>query len=112
MSQWRSTWGFRIVVAVVGFLVLLATVPTAWAQTQSGTAEVRRGNILEWEQPLASRLQGEPLDLRVQMAPESILYNTLLLFGSTVVAAAAAFAVVLWWIARRGKTGGMTESPA
>lgn len=79
---------------------------------QNSTAEVRRGNILEWEQPLASRLQGEPLDLRVQMAPESILYNTLLLFGSTVVAAAAAFAVVVWWIARRGKTGGMTESPA
>jgi hypothetical protein len=42
MSQWRSTWGFRIVVAVVGFLVLLATVPTASAQTQSGTAEVKR----------------------------------------------------------------------
>ena len=79
---------------------------------QNSTADVRRGNILEWEQPLTSRLQGEPLDLRVQMAPESILYKTLLLFGSTIVAAAAAFAVVLWWIARRGKTGGMTASPA
>jgi hypothetical protein len=64
---------------------------------------VRRGNIVEWEQPLASRLRGEPLDLRVQMAPESILYTTLLLFGSTVVAAAVAFAGVLWWVARRGR---------
>ena len=70
---------------------------------QNSHEGVRRGNILEWEQPLASRLRGEPLDLRVQMAPESILYTTLLLFGSTIAAAAAAFAGVLWWIARRGR---------
>jgi len=64
---------------------------------------VLRGNILEWEQPLAARLRGEPLDMRVQMAPESILYTTLLLFGASILAAAAAFAAVLWWIARRGR---------
>ena len=79
---------------------------------ENSDADVRRGNILEWEQPLSSRLQGEPLDLRVQMAPESILYNTLLLFGSTIVAAVAAFAAVLWWIARRGRQNGVSESPA
>lgn len=79
---------------------------------ENSAADVRRGNIVEWEQPLSSRLRGEPLELRVQMAPESILRNTLLLFGSTVVAAAAAFAVVLWWIARRGRHSGVSESPA
>ena len=57
-----------------------------------------------------SRLHGEPLDLRVQMAPESILYTTLLLFGSTIVAAAAAFAAVLWWVARRGRHTEPAES--
>ncbi len=71
---------------------------------QNSEAGVRRGNILEWEQSLASRLQSEPLELRVQMAPETILHNTLVLFASTIVAAAAAFAAVLWWIARRGRT--------
>ena len=70
---------------------------------ENSAATVRRGNILEWEQPLASRLRGAPLELRVQMAPESILHNTLLLFGATVVAAAAAFAAVIWWVARRGR---------
>jgi hypothetical protein len=83
---------------------------------------VRRGNIVEWEQTLSERVRGEPLELRVQMAPESILFNTLLLFGSTVVAAAGAFALAIWWIARpgrrgggdggRGRQGGVSESAA
>jgi len=79
---------------------------------ENSDADVRRGNIVEWEQPLSSRLRSEPLELRVQMAPESILYNTLLLFGSTIVAAVAAFAAVLWWIARRGRHNDVSESPA
>jgi hypothetical protein len=70
----------------------------------------QRGNILEWNQLLSDRLKGVPLDLQVQLEPESILYTTLLLFASTVVAAALAFGVVLWWIARRGREGAMAES--
>jgi hypothetical protein len=72
--------------------------------------DIQRGNILEWEQALADRLKGEPVDLRVDMATESILYTTLLLFGSTIVAAAATFAMVVWWMARRGREGEMAES--
>jgi hypothetical protein len=67
---------------------------------------VQRGNILEWEQPLRDRLGGVPLDLQVQMEPQSILYSTLLLFAGTVVAAAATFGVVIWWVARRGRAHG------
>ena len=78
----------------------------------NSTAGVRRGNIVEWEQALSSRLNGEPLELRVQMAPESILFNTLLLFGSTVVAAAGAFALAIWWIARRGRHNDVSEPAA
>ena len=77
----------------------------------NSSADVRRGNILEWEQPLSVRTDGEPLDLRVQIAPESILYRTLLLFGSTVVAAALTFAAVVWWLARRGRQTDVAESP-
>ncbi|MSO45881.1 MAG: hypothetical protein EXQ59_03825 [Acidobacteria bacterium] len=71
---------------------------------------VQRGNILEWEQPLADRLKGAPLDLQVQLEPESILHTTLLLFGSMVVAAAVTFALLIWWVARRGRHGEMAES--
>ena len=72
--------------------------------------DIQRGNILEWEQPLQARLAGEPLELIVQMAPESILYTTLLLFGSTILAAAAAFGLALWWLSRRGRSAGLAES--
>ncbi len=71
--------------------------------------QVERGNILEWEQSLADRLAGHPVDIEVHLAPQSILYTTLLLFGSTVVAAAAALALVIWWIARRGRDDDVAE---
>lgn len=64
-------------------------------------AGVQRGNILEWDQPLSERLKGTPLDLQAHMEPDSILYSTLLLFGSTIVAAAMAFGGVLWWVTRK-----------
>jgi hypothetical protein len=71
---------------------------------------LQRGNILEWEQPLADRLKGAPLDLQVQLEPESILYTTLMLFGTTIAAAAMTFALLIWWIARRGRPEEMAES--
>ena len=70
----------------------------------------QRGNILAWEQRLADRLKGDPLEMQVRMEPESILYATLLLFGGTIVAAALAFAVVLWWVARRARGAHLAES--
>jgi hypothetical protein len=63
-----------------------------------------RGNILEWEQPLADRLHSVPLVLDARMDTQSILYRTLWLFGATFVAVAVAFVVVIWWVMRRGKT--------
>jgi hypothetical protein len=67
--------------------------------------DVRRGNILVWEQPLADRLRGTPLTLDARMQTESILYRTLWLFGATFVAVAALFALVIWWVMRRPVRG-------
>ena len=64
---------------------------------------VQRGNILEWEQPLAERLKSVPVDVAVNMEPDSILYTTLLLFGVTIVLAAAVFGLVIWRVARHGR---------
>jgi hypothetical protein len=64
---------------------------------------LQRGNILQWEQPLAERMAGAPLEIEVHLEPESILYTTLMLFGGTVIAAALTFAVVIWLVARRGR---------
>jgi hypothetical protein len=71
---------------------------------------IQRGNILEWEQPLAERLHGTPLQIEAHIATESILRTTLLLFAATVVAAGISFAVVVWWVARRGRGADVVES--
>ena len=77
---------------------------------ENADGNVQRGNILEWEQPLTARLAGEPLRLEAHLATESILRQTLLLFGSTIVAAAVAFGGVIWWVSRRGREADMVES--
>ena len=76
------------------------------------SGQVERGNILEWEQPLTERLAGRPVDMEVDLESESILFTTLLLFGSTIVAAAAALTLAVWWIARRGRQSEIVESRA
>jgi hypothetical protein len=78
-------------------------IPSEIPYHNAPSRQTERGNILRWEQPLAERLKGEPLDVEVRMEPDSILYSTLLLFGLTVVAAAITFGVVIWWVVRRGR---------
>lgn len=78
-------------------------IPSEIPYHNAPSRQTERGNILRWEQPLAARLKGEPLDVEVRMEPESILYSTLLLFGLSVVAAAMTFGIVIWWVVRRGR---------
>jgi len=66
--------------------------------------KVERGNIIVWEQTLAERQQGTPLELTVQMQTESILVRTLSLFGMMMAAAALTFAAAIWYVKTR-KTG-------
>ena len=76
--------------------------PSEVVSHNAPAAGVERGNILEWQQPLAKRLDGNPVDIRVQLEPTSILVNTMLLFGGTALAAIATLAAVIWWMSRRG----------
>ena len=89
-------------------------IPSEIPYHNAPSRQTERGNILRWEQPLAARLKGEPLDVEVRMEPESILYSTLLLFGFTVVAAAMTFGIVIWWVVRRGRddVGATHASPS
>ncbi len=65
--------------------------------------QVERGNILEWEQSLADRINGVPIRIEARMDQDSILYSTLLLFGSMAALVAVTFAAILWWITRKPK---------
>ena len=62
-----------------------------------------RGNILAWEQHLADRLDGRPVNIYVEMESESILYRTLWLFGGAFGAALIVLALLIWWTMRRGR---------
>ncbi len=77
-------------------------IPSRIVFHNAGASNLKRGNILVWEQPLAERLRGTPLLLDARMEPRSILYRTLILFGGTIVAVAAMFAVVVWRVRRAG----------
>jgi hypothetical protein len=77
-------------------------VPSRVVYHNAGASNLRRGNILVWEQRLGDRLRGAPLELEARMHTESILHRTLLLFGGTALAVASMFAAVIWWVVRRG----------
>jgi len=81
--------------------------PSKITYHNAGPDNLKRGNILVWEQPLADRVKGEPLTLDARMETQSILYRTLWLFGATFAAVALSFVLVIWWVLRRGRN---TES--
>jgi hypothetical protein len=76
--------------------------PSAVVYHNAGADNLRRGNILVWEQALADRLRGEPLALDARIEAQSILSRTLLLFAAAIVAVAVMFGLVIWLVVRRG----------
>ena len=65
--------------------------------------EPGRGNILTWEQTLADRRAGKPIEMDVRMDATSILYTTLWLFGGAAFAAVGTLVFIVWLTVRRGR---------
>ncbi|HUQ88354.1 MAG TPA: hypothetical protein VM096_12395 [Vicinamibacterales bacterium] len=63
--------------------------------------KVQRGNILVWEQPLAERMKGTPLEIQARMEKDSILFRTLALFGAMAVLVVLTFIAVIWFVKSR-----------
>ena len=61
-----------------------------------------RGNIIAREQHLADRLEGTPLDIKVEMDSQSILHRTLWLFAGAFAAAIAVLALLIWFTMSKG----------
>lgn len=64
---------------------------------------VDRGNILAWEQPFADRRAGTPLEIEVRMQQQTILYTTLIVFGTAVGAALVLLALAVAWVRKKGR---------
>jgi hypothetical protein len=69
----------------------------------AGPDNLKRGNILVWEQSLAERQAGKPLEIEARIEETSILYSTLMLFAASGVLAIMVLAAIIWWVVRRGK---------
>jgi hypothetical protein len=68
----------------------------------NATRKTARGNILDWEQHLADRLDGTPVDIKVETESQSILYTTLWLFAGAFVAAVTVLALLIWYTVKKG----------
>lgn len=66
-------------------------------------ADPSRGNILAWEQHLADRLDGRPVEITVEMESQSILHRTLWIFAGAFTAAILVLVLLIWWTITKGK---------
>ena len=78
-------------------------IPSRVVYHNAGADNLRRGNILVWEQTLDDRMRGTPVTIDARMETQSILYRTLWLFGATVLVVALMFAVIVWRVRSRGE---------
>jgi hypothetical protein len=69
----------------------------------AGADNLRRGNILVWEQALADRQAGKPLEIEARIERTSILYSTLILFAVSGGLALLMMALIIWWVVGKGK---------
>lgn len=67
------------------------------------TREVERGNILRYEQRLAERLRGVPVEIEVRMDRQSIFLRTMTVFAISVTAALGLLALAVLWVRRKGQ---------
>lgn len=67
----------------------------------SPSKRVERGNIVVWEQSLAERAKGVPLEIQARMEKESILFRTLALFGAMAVLVVLTFIAAIWFVRSR-----------
>jgi len=69
----------------------------------AGADNLKRGNILVWEQALAARQAGTPLEIEARIEQTSILYSTLMLFLISGALAMTVLALIISWVVRKGK---------
>jgi len=91
-------WGGSELVAVRLHL------PSVITFHNSPTRRTERGNIVVWEQPLADRQKGVPLEVQVTMQSQSILFRTLALFGAMGVLVVITFIAAIWFVRSRKTT--------
>jgi hypothetical protein len=77
----------------------------------AGAGNLKRGNILVWEQGLADRQAGKPLEIEARIEQTSILSSTLMLFAVSGLLAVLVLAAIIWWVVRKGRRAAQARPP-
>lgn len=75
----------------------------------SPSRRIERGNIVVWEQTLAERQKGTPVEIQASMENQSILFRTLALFGAMGVLVVLTFIAAIWYVKTRRPGTGIGE---
>jgi len=91
----------------VELIAVRVHLPSRIRYHNAGAGNLRRGNILVWEQPLTDRQAGMPLEIEARIEETSILYSTLVLFAVSGLLALIVLAALIVWVVRKGKRPGV-----
>jgi hypothetical protein len=83
--------------------------PSVIKSHNSPSRKTERGNIVVWEQPLAERQKGTPLEVQATMENESILFRTLALFAAMGVLVVLTFIAAIWFVRSRNPEAGTPD---
>lgn len=94
-----------------GLLAVRFHLPSKVYEHRNAADGVERGNILSWRGEVRAAAAGQPLELGAVMDDRSILFSTVLLFGSAVVLALLILAGAFYLVARKGRQQLRAQSP-
>jgi hypothetical protein len=86
-----------------GLVAVRFHLPSKVYEHENAADGVERGNILSWRLDLARAVEGAPLRFGAVMDDRSILFSTVLLFGSAIALAFLLVAGVFWMVIRKGR---------
>lgn len=86
-----------------GLLAVRFHLPSKVYLHDNAAEGVERGNIVSWRQDVTEALGGRTLAFGAVMDDRSILFSTLILFGSAIGLAALLLAAAFYLVARKGR---------
>ena len=86
-----------------GLMAVRFHLPSKVYEHKNAADGVERGNILSWRQDVRAAAEGRPLEFGAVMDDRSILFSTVVLFGSAVVLALLILAGAFYLVARKGR---------
>ena len=104
-GTWRAPTDRAHVPAALreGMLAVRFHLPSKVYLHENAAEGVERGNIVSWRQDVARALDGQPLAFGAMMDDRSILFSTVVLFGSAIALAALILAAAFYLVARKGR---------